>query len=303
MPLKAKSAKDLVSFSRAKILVSGESSTGKSSLGLQFPNSYIFDTEDGVSFYKDAIEKSGSAVLKTLDPEEVVKEIRTLMTEKSNYRTVIIDPITNLWYEQLDESAKTKGEAYGRHYGDAGKQMRRMAYLLIKLDMNVIFTAHSKDVWEGKGDSRTKSDTTYDGWGKSEYFFDLWLKLSKREKIVEGYRGAEFWAKVEKTRLNGFPLFDEFKIGELNSAGYKNNMAYKVIAERFGWEQIERAATPSKLATMEQIVEAKTLIEKVHPSPEWLQKAFKFAGAEDLEDFSEELVIRFIDKLKEMQKI
>ena len=207
-----------------------------------------------------------------------------------------MDPCTNIWHEEIEQAEARVGEAYGKHYGAAGKATRRLVRLLLRLDMNIIFTAHQKEVYSAGG---ATIDTTFDGWKKSDYFFDLWLKTRSElagDKVT-------FWAKVAKTRLDGFPTLSEFALGESTKQGEKRIFAYQAICERFGGEKLEAPRATVMLATAEQVSEAQELVQKINPSEEWLEKVYKYAGAEDFRDFSADHIVRLIQKLREMRGI
>ena len=75
------------------MFVFGPAGVGKTTGVCQFPNAVIVDTERGTDFYSDTINKAGSVVLQTLNPDEIREELHTLLTEKHNFKTLIIDPI------------------------------------------------------------------------------------------------------------------------------------------------------------------------------------------------------------------
>jgi hypothetical protein len=72
------------------------------------------------------------------------QEVKALLTEKHDYRTLVIDPITTLYNDLLDKCEQKVGSDFGRHYGAANKTMKRLANLIMALDMNVVVTAHAK---------------------------------------------------------------------------------------------------------------------------------------------------------------
>src|SRR5438128_1885251 len=72
---------------RLKMFMFGPAGVGKTTAAIQFPNSYIIDGERGTENYDKLITQSGSAVFQTTDIHEVVSEVKTLLTEKHEYRT------------------------------------------------------------------------------------------------------------------------------------------------------------------------------------------------------------------------
>ena len=129
---------------RLKLFMFGPAGVGKTTAAIQFPNSYIIDCERGTENYDKLITDSGSAVFQTTDMHEVIAEVKSLLTEKHDYRTLVIDPITTIYNDLLEKCEAQVGTDFGRHYGAANKTMKRLANLIMALDMNVVVTAHAK---------------------------------------------------------------------------------------------------------------------------------------------------------------
>lgn len=256
---------------RMKALFFGEAGSGKTTASIQFPAPYLIDTERGATNdqYVKALTDSGGAYFFTCDFDEMMQEITGLLTDKHPYKTVIIDPLTVLYNDLLDKSAKklaTKedpaGTAFGRHKGEADRKIKHMLNLLLRLDMNVIITAHAKMMW---GDGMVKLGMTFDCYSKLDYLFDLVFEVQKRGK--DNRVGI-----VKKTRHTGFPEGEIFPF------------SYSEVASRYGREVLERGATPEKLATPAQIESLTNLVTLLKISPEvvdkWLDKASAASFAE-----------------------
>src|SRR5688572_10678761 len=179
---------------RLKLFMFGPAGVGKTTAAIQFPNSYIIDCEKGAENYDKLIQQSGSAVFQTTDMHEVIAEVKALLTEKHDYRTLVIDPITTVYNDLLEKCELKVGTDFGRHYGEANKIMKRLANLIMALDMNVVVTAHSKKEY---GDNLKVLGHTFDGWRQLDYWFDLVIELGKK--------GKKHFAKVAKTRVDSFP--------------------------------------------------------------------------------------------------
>jgi hypothetical protein len=203
---------------RLKLLLAGEAGVGKTVAAIQMPRPYIIDCEDGTPHYTKQIEASGGLVFQTNSVDEVIEEVRTLMSTEHPYLTLVIDPFTAIYDTELDRAEKEVGNEFGRHYGVANKSMKRLYNLLTELDMNVIVTAHAKNEY---GEAMKVVGKTFEGWKKLDYLFDLFLFL-ERDKA-----GARF-ATVKKTRIEGFE--DQSKFG----------WSYDALAERYGRDKIER---------------------------------------------------------------
>ena len=203
---------------RLKLFMYGDARVGKTTAGLQLPMPYIIDAERGTENYHKKINKVGGAVFNTTDILEVIEEVRKLSTEEHGFKTLVIDPITPLYFDLIDKCELEVGSEFGRHYGEANKYMKRLINLIMRLDMNVVVTAHAKVVY---GDDMKKLGITFDGWKKLDYIFDLVLELRKQTPTKR-------YAKVVKTRIESFPDGETF---EWN---------YDSLTERFSQVELER---------------------------------------------------------------
>jgi hypothetical protein len=260
---------------RLKLFLYSPAGIGKTTAAIQFPKSYIIDCERGAENYDKLINKSESAVFQTTDIQDVIAEVKSLLTEKHDYRTLVIDPITMVYNDLLEKCEQKVGADFGRHYGAANKEMKRLANLLLALDMNVIVTAHAKTEY---GQNLAKLGFTFDGWRQLDYWFDLVIELSKR--------GKKRYGKVIKTRIESFPDEDSFE------------WSYDAVKERYDAAIIDRAAVPVALATPEQVREIKSLLETVNLSPETVEKWLKKANAESWEDMPADAIGKCIDHVR-----
>lgn len=248
---------------RLKALFFGAAGVGKTTAAIQFPRPYLIDTERGAenSQYVKLLEQSGGHHFFTADFDDVLTEVTTLLTEKHEFRTVIIDPLTVVYNDLLDKSARmlaTKddpaGTAFSRHKGPADRKVKHLLNLLTRLDMNVIVTSHAKGEW--KNGQPTGVDT-FDCYNKLDYLFDLVFQVQKR--------GDKRVGVVKKTRHEGFPEGEVFPF------------SYEEVANRYGREILERKAQSETLASKEQVDEIKRLVELLKIPAEmtdkWLDKA------------------------------
>src|SRR5438046_10028170 len=89
---------------RLKMFMFGPAGVGKTTAAIQFPKSYIIDCERGAENYDKLIADSGSVLFQSNDMNEVVAEVKSLLTEKHDFRTPVIDPITPVYTGLLDTS-------------------------------------------------------------------------------------------------------------------------------------------------------------------------------------------------------
>lgn len=270
MPLRARKPEAVTK--RLKLFMFGPAGVGKTTAAIQFPNSYVIDCEKGTENYDKLVTASGSVVYQTTDINDVVAEVKALLTEKHDYRTLVIDPITTVYNDLLEKCEHKVGTDFGRHYGEANKTMKRLANLIMALDMNVVITAHAKAEY---GQNFSKIGYTFDGWKQLDYWFDLVIELGKR--------GKKRHAKIVKTRLEQFPDEDVFE------------WSYDAIKKRYDADVLERGAAPVKLATAMQIQEIKDLLALVRLPEGTTEKWFNKAGVDQWEDMPAEVIGKCIE--------
>jgi hypothetical protein len=282
---------------RAKLFLFGGPGVGKTTCAIQFPSPYLIDTERGAENdeYVAKLQAAGGAYFFTADFDELLREVTTLLTEKHGYRTLILDPLTVVYNDLLDRCARelaekdktgqSDGTEFGRHKALADRKVKRLVNLLLRLDMNVVITSHSKTRWEKVGSEFKDAGTTFDCYAKLDYIFDLVFELQKR--------GSERVVVVRKTRMGAFPEGDVFPA------------SYDAIAERYGRAILERGAVAVELATAEQVAEIQRLVDllKIESSvtDKWLAKADADNFDEFPRDVAEKIIASLIAKVTNTQ--
>jgi len=273
---------------RLKMLVYGPAGVGKTTGVIQFPNAYIIDTEKGTSFYSTTINKNKSAVLQTLNVDEVKEELKELAITKHTYKTLIIDPITQIynntqekWTRVFEKYAKSDKEGevqdFGmRYWGKVKGDFKGLQRLMLALDMNVIVTSHQKDVY---GSGFSKIGVTFDSMRGDDYLFDLVFQVERKN--------GELIAKTIKERAeidkNKFPA--DFV------------WSYENFCKFYGKEIIEKEVTPIVMATKEQIARANKLIGVVKVDEDTVNKWLAKADVDSFDDMSGEQIQKVIDFL------
>ncbi len=258
---------------RLKALFYGGAGVGKTTCAISFPKVYMIDTERGAenTSYVKLLEKNGGVIFQTSDFDELMKEVKSLLTEKHEYKTLVIDPLTTLYNDLLDKSAIKNGTEFGKHYSDANKKIKHLLSLLLRLDMNVIITSHAKNEY---GQNMSVLGQTYDCYKKLDYLFDLVFEIQKRGKDRVGI--------VKKSRIESFADLESFPF------------SYEEIANRYGREILERDAVAEKLATQEQVIRLRELIELYKEPIEVTQKWLDKANAESFEEMNEGIIAKLI---------
>lgn len=226
-----------------KVMVWGESGSGKSRFALSAPKPIVVDLEGSTrlyagefDFWKAEIDKnnelaSNSATL----TKNLIKEI--LKGKYPDRQTLIIDPITDLLdcieeicsreYEKmigkrvdtLNAVQKTKWYAYRR------ETTRKMLNQLKDVPMNLILVARAKNVWDTKEGKMQPVGLTYDALEIVEYLMDIVIQL---EKV-----GEETKAIVKKSRLGNLPkILDVKNFNSIRQALDTNKKLAKEIKEK-----------------------------------------------------------------------
>jgi hypothetical protein len=261
---------------KLKLFMYGEAKVGKTTAALQFPDSYIIDAEKGAEEkqYRDLMAANRSEIFSTTDIDEVIAEIRTLASAPHRFHTITIDPVTPLYTDLLEKCEKRVGTEWGRHYGAANVIMKRMVNLVLALDMNVIVTAHAKAEY---GDEMKRIGTTFDGWRKLDYLFDLIIQLERR--------GNKRVAIVKGSRIGAFPDGEVF------------DWSYAEFQRRYG-SIIEREGKPQAFATPEQIAEIAQLLTVVKLPEDSVDKWWSKANVDRWEDMPSETIAKCLTFIK-----
>ncbi len=261
---------------RLKALFYGTSGVGKTTAAIAFPKVYLIDTERGSenSQYTDKLSKNGGVIFQTTDFDEVITEVKSLLTEKHEYKTLVIDPLTTLYNDLLDKSSLKNGTEFGKHYADANKKVKHLMNLLLRLDMNVIITSHAKNEY---GQNLSVLGSTFDCYKKIDYLMDLVFEISKRGKDRVGI--------IKKSRIDSFPDTETFPF------------SYDEIANRYGRSVLERDAVAQELATDDQVKELLRLIDLIKVPVEIYQKWLDKSCSEKWEEMPKEAIQKCIDHL------
>ena len=262
---------------RLKALFYGMPGSGKSTAAASFPRTYFIDTERGVENdqYGTLITENGGAIFQTCDFEELLKEVKCLLAEKHEYKTLVIDPLTTIYNDLLDKSATKNGTEFGRHYGEANKKMKQLLNLLVRLDMNVIITSHAKNEY---GASMVITGQTFDCYKKLDYLFDLVFEVHKR--------GKERVGLIKKSRVESFVDGETFPF------------CYEEIARRYGRDILEKDQTPESFADAKQVKEINRLILLLKIPEETSQKWLEKAKSESFDEMPSDALQKCIDHLQ-----
>ncbi len=275
---------------RLKLFLFGAPGSRKTTSALQFPKSVLIDMERGSEEYAKTINKAGSIVLKTNDPDEVLAQIKELLTEKHDYRTLIIDPVTiyyqalqDKWSRIFEQYAKTDKEKvtqdFGmRYWGRVKGEYKSFLRMLMQLDMNLIMTSHQKDIY---GPNMQKVGIGPDSMKGDSYVFDYVFRLNVAEDKA--------YAITEKQRSE--PL-------EPQKFPPEFEWSYTNFLKFYGSEVIERETVPVAMATPEQVAEITHLLDIVKVNDEDITKLFTKHDVDEWGELTGEVIQKYIDTLK-----
>lgn len=266
---------------RLKLFLYGPAGVGKTTAAIQMPNPYIIDTEKGTEqkAYVEKISAVGGAVFRTTSATELLEELKSLMTESHSYKTLVIDPVTNIEDGIIADAndkykANEKEGGDRRVWGDRDRTMRRIRSMLLNIDMNVVITAHGKIEY---GDNFTKLGQTFEGWKKWPYIFDLVLELDSQ--------GKKRVAVVRKSRMAAeFPDGDQFE------------WSYQELSRRYNPEVMEKDSVAVVLASPEQVSEMRELMQVLQVDEDWIGRVFKRADVECWEDMPADMIRKCIEQ-------
>jgi hypothetical protein len=262
---------------RLKAMFFGEMGTGKSTCACQFPFTAYIDTEDTSSKkkYASMITANNGQVTASGDMDEIIDTVKWLMSSRHQFKTLVIDSLTIPYENAVIDGERRLGQEFGRGAADAKKKTKLLVNLLLRLDMNIIVTCQAKKEYQGA--SMTVVGQTYSCYDRLGYMFDLVFETQ--------LRGEEYIAVTRKSRLEEFPMREQFKFN------------YEEIIKRMGLENIEKDVIPQELATNEQIKEVKKLIDLFKIPEETYAKWLEKHNADEFEELSKEVIQKIIDHL------
>lgn len=262
---------------RLKAMFFGEMGTGKSTVSCQFPNTAYIDTEDTASKkkYARAISENNGQVLATGDFDEILSQVKELMSTKHDFKTLVIDSLTVPYDNLQSDCERVVGNEFGRHVTAANKKMKLLVNLLLRIDMNVIVTCQAKKEY---GSNMSVIGQTYSCYNRLGYMFDLVFECQ--------VRGDKFVAVTKKSRIDEFPMNETFSFN------------YDEVIKRYGAESIEKDVTPQELASKKQVDEVLRLIDLFKIPEETYIKWTEKHNAESFDELSSEVIDKIIDHLK-----
>ncbi len=285
MALRAK--KPTVEPERFRALVYGAESSGKSHFACSIPNSYYIDTEDLQKYnkFKEMLIANDSVMVNLLNLSDIIEEIKSLIEDDHDYKTLIIDSISvpynflaNLEVERLKAVSEKsiEGTEFSAHLNKSKRLVFHISMLLQRIDMNIIVISHEKGKYEGM----KEIGKVYDINDKIAHGLGCVIHMQKRGNKRVGY--------IAKSRFDELP--------EFQSVEFDN--PYEVLKEKFGEERFCRKIKNEVFASKDQLAELHHLIKILSVSDEAQQKWLVSAKCATFDELSEEQAQKYIDACK-----
>jgi len=271
---------------RLKILVFGDSGTLKTRTGLSFAD-VVIDTEGSSDFYGDEFNYD---VIRTSEPDEILKSIQYLLTNKHDYKTLLFDSFTPYWeslqkkYNEIfmNRNQKSKGfkfefyEFQPRDWQTLKADLKYLIRKLLMLDMNVIVTARQKAQYKD-GAFMEIIGETFDGEKGLPYEFDVVLKF-----YIDN--NGKFMVQTLKDRTGKFPkLFENRK---------------EIFVTAFGKDNLERVSVSVKMITATQKKKIQNYLNSIKATPESVKKSLENYDANSIDELTydnAEIIIKTLE--------
>lgn len=294
---------------RLKLLLFGDVGTGKTVTSLSFPNPAVIDTENGTLYYSEHFKFHRT---QTTEPAIVKAVIDELLEDPKDFKTFVIDSFTVIYDSILNNHEKRMKLKTGNinyvlqplDYKFIKAEVKGIILKLLALDMNVIVTAHSTNLYSDSEFMKIIGSKA-EGPKQMPYMFDVVLRLTKTGP-------TEFWAEVDKDRTNKLPAKFEFSyqsfvkyLGadylERAPVVFKQKQNLDIKSERSHTIKINKkeiktagidADNYSKLLKLAEQVDENTIINK-------LQEDFNISSILDLKNDEAALLIQDLETQSE----
>lgn len=296
-----------------KILVYGDTGTGKTSFALTFPKSLILDTEDGYEWYENTEKaKNMAGIVRSQSFDDLDDLLDQLDRDSSEYSTFVIDSETKI-YENLQEALLDVEERRARkkHRDELDANISQRSWGKIKQislrlqnekirlasqGVNIVSVSQAADVMENSGDTMVKVGEKPDMHKKAKYDYDIKLRLYIKD--------GKYYGEVEKDRTDTYsvgtvlenPSYDNWKDrveGKENQGTTKDvNFTESVDKSKKAYEN----ELKSEMSFEERVRDYAAELDDAQKK-EFVEKMIAIAGTAKAKDMTEEAKQRIIDGL------
>lgn len=288
-----------------KILIYGESGSGKTVFALSFPKSIVVDSEDGYSWY-EGTERTRN-VVGILDSQSY-DDLENLMDELDDandeeFSSLVIDSETKV-YENIKEALQNVEETRAarkgrdvldanlsmRSYGKIGQLSGRLQNAKLRLasqGINVISVAQAADEMEDAGNGqRVKVGEKPNMDKRARFDYDVVIRLFTKDN--------KYYGEIEKDRL------EVFERGDIVENPSYQNWAHRLESKDNQGETVakdfSKDAEKSQKAYYEEVKGEMSFADRV-------KEYFATIDADTKKKFIEDMVAATgTKKIKEMNK-
>ncbi len=283
-----------------RVLMTGQSGTGKTILGLKFPSPGLLPTEEGHLHYRNDPSVNAFTELRPANEttgwtfDEMLRDVKAMQNPMSiptitqtgkKIETLIIDTITGvlagvqgiLFTEQMDIIARTKSRTdknsvVHKDWGDMGRRYGELLEALDKLPLNVVVIGRMKPDEKGIPQDYVHHST--------DYFFDVVVQLrhtqgEHRTLTVWKDRTKHFsrHLKIADPTFDNFfkPILDDLTAGRvvpLDEIGSKEPVKAMRKAVEPKTLPVKETKEPPKKPTKEKPVKKDTKKKATKKKPE-----------------------------------
>jgi GTPase SAR1 family protein len=288
-----------------KILIYGESGSGKTVFALSFPKSIVVDSEDGYSWY-EGTERTRN-VVGILDSQSY-DDLENLMDELDDandeeFSSLVIDSETKV-YENIKEALQNVEETRAarkgrdvldanlsmRSYGKIGQLSGRLQNAKLRLasqGINIISVAQAADEMEDAGNGqRVKVGEKPNMDKRARFDYDVVIRLFTKDN--------KYYGEIEKDRL------EVFERGDIVENPSYQNWAHRLESKDNQGETVakdfSKDAEKSQKAYYEEVKGEMSFADRV-------KEYFATIDADTKKKFVEDMVTATgTKKIKEMNK-
>lgn len=296
-----------------KILVYGDTGTGKTSFALTFPKSLVLDTEDGYEWYENTDKaKNMVGIARSQSFEDLSELMDSLDRDHSEYSTFVIDSETKV-YENLQEALLDVEERRARkkHRDELDANISQRSWGKIKQislrlqnekvrlassGVNIVSVSQSADVMENSGDSMVKVGEKPDMHKKAKYDYDIKLRLFVKD--------GKYYGEVEKDRTDTYPVGTILENPSYDN--WKDRVEGKENQGEITGVDFTDSVDKSKKAYENELKEEMSFKERVQDyaaelnedeKKEFVSKMIAIAGTAKAKDMTAEAKQQIIDEL------
>lgn len=222
---------------KLKVLLFGDSGSGKTMAALSFPKAAVIDAENGTDLYAGRPGIPPFSVLRVQTMAELDKAIEFIKKDGGKtFETLVVDPITVFYDVLLEAKKRSISRSKGTPLDDVdlgykerasiNTRMKGLYARLTGLPVHVVIIAREADMYENQGSQLIRTGKKPDADKSIKYMFDFVVQMNPdRSGTVVKSRGAEIgktlkvvnWDAFKKI-ANLYVVGDEVKVGDEESA-------------------------------------------------------------------------------------